>query len=94
MPVWILGFFANRSLNFRAGWKLSGAALMPGAVLMAAGILLYDSGLLNLVSFAFVFAAHFALGWLYLFLSVLFLPHMSDVARKGNPFCENSKRDA
>ena len=37
LPVWLLGFFANRDLNFRASWKLSGAALIPGALLMAAG---------------------------------------------------------
>ena len=79
-------FFANRDLNFRASWKLSGAALMPGALLMAAGILLYDFGLLNLVSFGFVFAAHFVLGWIYLFVSLLFLPRIPQRLQKGNPF--------
>ena len=56
---------------------MSGAALMPGALLMAAGILLYDFGFLDLVSLGFVFAAHFALGWIYLFLSQLFLPRIA-----------------
>jgi hypothetical protein len=86
LPVWVLGFFTNRDLNFRASWKFSGAALMPGALLMAAGILLYDFGFLNLVSFGFTFAAHFALGWIYLFLSLLFLPPISQKAQKQNPF--------
>ncbi|HEY1719013.1 MAG TPA: hypothetical protein VGH42_12070 [Verrucomicrobiae bacterium] len=86
LPVWILGFFANRDLNFRASWKLSGAALMPGALLMAAGILLYDFGFLNLVSFGFVFAAHFVLGWIYLFVSLLFLPSISKTPERRNPF--------
>jgi hypothetical protein len=86
LPVWILGFFANRDLNFRASWKLSGAALLPGALLMAAGILLYDFGFLNLVSFGFVFAAHFVLGWIYLFVSLLFLPSISKTPEKRNPF--------
>ena len=72
LPVWLLGFFANRDLNFRQSWKLSGAALMPGALLMAAGILLYGIGVLNLVSFGFIFGAHFVLGWIYLFVSLLF----------------------
>ena len=83
LPVWLLGFFANRDLNFRASWKLSGAALLPGALLMAAGILLYDFGLLDLVSLGFVFAAHFALGWIYLFLSQLFLPRIPEAQPKG-----------
>jgi len=86
LPVWLLSFYANRDLNFRACWKLSGAALMPGALLMAAGVLLYDAGLLLLVSLGFVFAAHFALGWLYLFLSQLFLLRIPETKTKGNPF--------
>jgi hypothetical protein len=86
LPVWILGYFANRDLNFRASWKLSAAALLPGALLMAAGVLLYNAGLLDLVSLGFVFAGHFALGWIYLFLSQLFLPRISETKAKGNPF--------
>jgi len=86
LPVWILGFFSNRDLNFRASWKLSGAALMPGALLTGAGIFLYGFGFLNLVSFGFVFAAHFVLGWIYLFVSLVFLPRTSDAKPKTNPF--------
>jgi hypothetical protein len=86
LPVWLLAFYTNRDLNFRASWKLSGAALQPGALLMAAGILLYDSGCLDLVSLGFIFAAHFVLGWIYLFLSQLFLPRISEMKTKGNPF--------
>ena len=86
LPVWILGFFANRDLNFRASWKLSGAALLPGALLMGAGIFLYGFGFLNLVSFGFVFAAHFVLGWIYLFVSLVFLPQISEAKPKANPF--------
>ena len=86
LPVWLLGFFANRKLNFRECWKLSGAALLPGALLMAAGVLLYHFGFLDLVSLGFVFAAHFALGWIYLFLSQLFLPRIAETQPGGNPF--------
>ena len=86
LPVWLLSFYANRDLNFRASWKLSGAALLPGALLMAAGVLLYDAGFLDLVSLVFIFAMHFALGWIYLFLSQLFLPRIPEAQPKGNPF--------
>ncbi len=90
LPVRLLAFFANRDLNLRACWKLSGAAVLPGALLMAAGILFYGAGLLDLVSFAFLFAAHFVLGWIYLCLSQFFLPRISEASQKGNPF--GSKR--
>jgi len=86
LPVRLLAFYANRDLDLRACWKLSGAAQLPGALLMAAGILFYNFGFLDLVSFGFVFAVHFAMGWIYLFLSQLFLPRISDSAPKGNPF--------
>ena len=86
LPVRVFSFFANRDLDFRASWKLSGAALMPGALLMTAGVLLYDFGLLDLVSFGFVFTAHFVLGWIYLTISLLFLPRILATPQKGNPF--------
>jgi hypothetical protein len=86
LPVWLLGFYINRNLNFRACWKLSGAALMPGGLLMAAGIFLYDFGFLDLVEFGFVFSAHFVLGWIYLFVSLLFVPGIPAALPKGNPF--------
>jgi hypothetical protein len=86
LPVWLLGFFANRDLNFRQSWRLAGAALMPGALLMTAGILLYDFGLVDLVALGFIFAAHFVLGWIYLCLSLLFTPRIPAAVPKGNPF--------
>ena len=86
LPVWLLGFFANRDLNFRASWKFSGAALIPGALLMAAGIFLYGFGALDLVQLGFIFSAHFVLGWIYLFVSLLFLPRISEAKPKANPF--------
>jgi hypothetical protein len=86
LPVWILGFFTNRDLNFRTSWKFSGAALMPGALLMAAGIFLYGFGALDLVQLGFIFSAHFILGWIYLFVSLLFLPRISEAKPKANPF--------
>jgi hypothetical protein len=86
LPVWVFGFFVNRDLNFRRSWKLSGAALMPGALLMAAGILLYDFDAVDLVQFGFIFGAHFVLGWIYLFISLLFVPGIPTALLKGNPF--------
>jgi hypothetical protein len=86
LPVWLVSFYANRDLNFRASWKLSGATLLPGALLMAAGVLFYDLGFLDLVSLGFIFAAHLALGWIYVFLSQLFLPRIPETTAKANPF--------
>ncbi len=85
-PVWILGFFANRDLNLPASWKLSGAALMPGALLMAAGVVLYDVGFLSLVAFGFVFVTHFVLCWIYISVCMAFLPRIPGPVQRKNPF--------
>lgn len=91
LPVWLLGFFANRDLNFRQSWRLAGAALMPGALLMVAVVLLYGIGFLNLVSFIFIFGAHFLVGWIYLFVSLLFVPRAPITTSTGNPFRQPRK---
>ena len=87
IPVWVLGFFTNRDLNLRQSWRLAGAALMPGALLFTAAIVLYGFAMLDLVQFCFIFGAHFALAWIYLFLSQLFLPRLV-AAEPGNPFAD------
>jgi len=86
LPVWMLGFFTNRDLNFRQSWRLAGASLMPGALLLAAAIVFYGVGFLNLVSFGFTFGAHLLIGWIYLFVSLLFVPPAPVTASQGNPF--------
>jgi hypothetical protein len=88
LPVWMLGFFVNRDLNFSQSWRLAGAALLPGALLMAAGIVLYDFGAVDLVQFGFIFGAHLILGWIYLFVSLLFVPAIPTASLK-NPFAGN-----
>ena len=47
LPVWLLGFILNRDLTWRGSWLLSGAALMPGALVMAAAIAGYGLGKLD-----------------------------------------------
>ena len=85
--AWLTGYFANRNLNLRGCWKLAGAALMPGALLMTAGIIFYGLGVLDLVELMVTAGAHFVVGWIYLFVSLFFTPRLpaSSVAG-GNPF--------
>lgn len=86
LPVWLVGFLANRAINLPASLKLSCSALLPGALLMTAAIVLYGLGFLNLITFCFVFAAHFVLQWLYLLFGLFFFPRASTATPKGNPF--------
>jgi len=91
-PVWLVGFFANRDLTLRGSWKLAGAALIPGALVMTGAILLYDFGVLDLVQMIFVSGAHLVLGWVYLVVSPLFLMRQPIAAApKQNPFASPPK---
>ncbi len=85
LPVWLICFFSNRDLNFRASWRLAGAALMPGALLLSLSLVLYELGAFDVVQFCFAFGMHLVIGWIYLFLSPLFLNRVLP-AEKANPF--------
>jgi hypothetical protein len=86
LPVRLAGFLANRDLNFRGSWKLAGAALLPGALLLTVAIVLFALAALDLIRFCFCFGAHIVLGWIYLFLSQLFLPRIDSKPSPDNPF--------
>jgi hypothetical protein len=92
-PVWLLGFFLNRDLDWRGSWRLCGAALLPGALLMVGAIALYDLGVMDLVQMGFGLAAHLVLGWIFLLMSLFFVPRIgADGKSAGNPFVSPKKR--
>ena len=85
LPVWLVCLFGNRDLNFRASWKLAGAALMPGALLQSVSLVLYELGGFDLVQLCFAFGMHLVIGWIYLFVSPMFLNRALPKEKK-NPF--------
>ncbi|HSY16698.1 MAG TPA: hypothetical protein VK815_00115 [Candidatus Acidoferrales bacterium] len=93
LPVCLVAFYTDRDLNFRASWKLAGAALMPGALLLTLGIVLYGFGVFDLVQLGFAFTMHFIIGWIYLLISPLFL-NRALPGEKKNPFGGKIKSDA
>jgi hypothetical protein len=87
IPAWLVGFFANRTLDWGGSWKLAGAALMPGALFLSAAILLYGMRAFDLVKLGLAFGIHFLAGWIYVLVSPLFLPRNPTVPHdKKNPF--------
>jgi hypothetical protein len=86
LPVWLVGFFANRDLSLRGSWRLAGAALMPGALFMCAVVVLYGCGAVDLVRLAVAGALHLVVAWVYLIISPLCLPRHPAVAVNANPF--------
>ena len=45
----IIAYFKDRRLTARGAWKLASAALLPGALLVCAGIVLYGLGVADLL---------------------------------------------
>jgi hypothetical protein len=86
LPAWLIGFFANRDCSLGGSWRLAGAALMPGALLMCVVVVLYGWGVLDIVRLAAVGAMHLLVGWVYLVVSPLRLPRNPAVVAKDNPF--------
>src|SRR5207244_2522695 len=74
LPAWLIAFVANRELTLRGGWRLAAAAQMPGALFMAATILAYGFGVIDLVRLGAGFGFHLLLGWICVFVSTFFLP--------------------
>ena len=86
LPVWLVGLYANRDLNLRASWRLAGAALMPGALLMSATICFYGLHALDLVHVLVGAGLHLVLGWVYLLLGPCWCRRHPAAAARANPF--------
>jgi len=88
--IWLIAFYADRDLNYFQSWKLAGAALMPGALIMSLAIVMYGLAVFDLVQFCFAAVMHIVIGWTYLIVSPLFIRRAVPVA-KGNPFNGSGK---
>lgn len=87
--VRLISFFANRRITRLGCWKLASAALMPGALLMSAALILYGLHRLSLMGFLLAGALHLVVGWVYVIGAPLRLPHINPVPPAGvNPFSE------
>lgn len=84
--VKLISFYGDRTVTWRGAWRLSAAALLPGALLVALGLLLYGFGVLDLPRFALLYALHLVAGLLFVISSAMFLPKLSDHKSGPNPF--------
>ncbi|MGA2751123.1 MAG: hypothetical protein ABSG59_20335 [Verrucomicrobiota bacterium] len=85
-PVKILAWFADRSLSWTGAWRLASAALMPGALVLAADVALYGTQAIDLVGLSFFFIAHLVIGWVYLVGGVCATPRFHLKEANRNPF--------
>lgn len=95
LPVWLGAFFANRALSVWQSWKLAGAALMPGALVMILTIVAYGFGVLDMVQLGVAIAAHIVVSWIYLIWCVCVSPTVqAGAVASANPFVNQSQPSA
>ena len=84
--VKLIAFFCDRFVTWRGAWRLSAAALLPGALLMALAIVLYGFGAIDLFRFSLLYVLHVLSGLVFVSTSPFFLPKGVDITTEKNPF--------
>jgi hypothetical protein len=84
--VKFIAFFTDRAVTWGGAWRVATAALLPGALLLAVGLLLYGAGLLDLFRFTLLYLLHIMAGLVFVVTSPLFLPKHFSQGKGGNPF--------
>jgi hypothetical protein len=79
-------WFLDRELAWGSARRLCGAALLPGAVLMAAGVVLYGSQAVDIFGLVYFATVHILIGWIYVAGAVFFIPQPDSSTKVGNPF--------
>jgi len=83
--VKLIAFFADRGVTWRGAWRLSAAAPLPGACLVAMGLMLYAFGAIDLLRFGLLHLLHVLTGLVFAITSPSFLPKIRATNGK-NPF--------
>ena len=81
-----LAFFADRRVTWRGAYRLSAAALLPGACLVAAGLVLYGFGAIDLFRLGLLYLLHVLAGLAFVITSPFFIPKLSRATIGKNPF--------
>jgi hypothetical protein len=91
--VWTLAFFLDRQLTLGGSWRLCAAALLPGALLLTAGIVAYGLGGLDLIRLVIIALLHVIVPWGLIFFATSALPHAT-AALAVNPFGQTPTKPA
>jgi hypothetical protein len=78
----LLAIFLRRHLTLWGAFKLSIAAMMPGAIFFTIAIALYGLSQIRLVELIGAWIMHFVIGWIFLIGAAFRLPPLG----KANPF--------
>jgi hypothetical protein len=82
----LIAWFCDRRLTWTGAWRLACAALLPGAVLLALGLVLYGLQMADVFGLGYFGTVHFLVGWVYLLAGPVFAPRLSSISSSRNPF--------
>jgi hypothetical protein len=91
--VWLLAFFCDRKLTFGGSWRLCGAALLAGALLLTAGVVAYGLAALDLIRLLILAVLHVVIPWVLIIFAVLARP-ATTAKLSTNPFANASRPEA
>jgi hypothetical protein len=86
VPAWLLARCCDRDLKFFRTWKLCAAALLPGALCMIVGLILYSLGAIGLIEVLAIQVVHWVVGIVFCWGGVMRRPLASQEASMENPF--------
>jgi hypothetical protein len=86
--AYLIGFYADRVGSFQTHRRLAAAALLPGSMVLAGGLVLYGLQRIDLIGLLFAATVQIVIGWIYLLVSPFALPRKAGCPRRrrGNPF--------
>lgn len=82
----LIAWFCDRRLTWPGAWRLACAALLPGAILLALGLVLYGLQMADVFGLGYFGTVHFLVGWVYLLAAPVFAPRLSSTSSSRNPF--------
>jgi len=82
----LIAWFCDRQLSWPGAWRLACAALLPGAVLLALGLILYGLQMVDIFGLGYFGTVHLLAGWIYLLAAPAFAPRSSSANINRNPF--------
>jgi len=92
VPARLLAFIVKRSVSLWGAWKISVAALLPGAILLTVALGVYGLGQIRIAELTLTWAIHFVIGWIFIAGATLRLPRVQKAPK--NPFLKEAAENA
>lgn len=85
LPAWMLASLMDREVTLAGSWRLCWGALLPGALMICAAIVLYGNHYLNLLGLLAAVPLHLIAAWIYLPLAIRKLDQQATAVQAHSP---------